>query len=233
MSAVPWNTLSETWTAPASRPALVRVPVNQDDVRTKVSGAAESSRALPDVAPDSTQLTADASGPRLLIPALSLRAAIAGLDAQPDRAPYDSHESFIEEDDVSDIAPTIPLERYNEKRYERTDTLPRRRPWFRSSVAVWGTAIAMLAGGLYASTTDTAEMIAGRLYVSIFQNAAEVIPAAAADSTPAAMPIVETRAALEDPAEPVVEAPAAPVAAEKSAAKTPAAKRPVPVRIRR
>ena len=231
MSAVPWNTLSETWTAPASRPALVRVPLNQDEVRTKVSGA-ESTRALPDVAPDS-QHTADASGPRLLIPALSLRAAIAGLDAQPGRAPYDSHESFNEDDDVSDIAPTIPLERYNEKRYERTDTLPRRRPWFRSSVAVWCSAIAMLVGGLYASTTDTAEMIAGRLYVSIFQNEAEVIPAAAADSTPAAMPAVETRVALEAPTEPIVQAAAAPVTEKAAVAKTPVAKRPVPVRVRR
>lgn len=203
MTAVPWNTLSETWTAPNSRPSSSRtaplVAVNQDDVKTKVSGGVDrdssrSEKAPDSQVPDSIQITADASGPRLVIPALSLRKAIAGLDDsafEPMRSPLDSVP-----EDVTDIAQTIgrPLDQQTRAVLEKTDTLKRRRPWFRSSFAVWATAGVVIAAGFAASTTDTAEMLADRIYMAIIHTEAEAIPAAAADSQPAAMPPIQARA---------------------------------------
>jgi hypothetical protein len=208
MTAVLWNSTSETWTAPLSRPARKPVLVNQDDVKTKVSGSESVNRieAMPESrpAPSSRQMTADASGARLLIPALSLRSAIAGLE--PQAADTVDERPRWNPAGVPMRAP-VPLDgpdpihaspRFDERNAE-TEFLPMRmrssleatvlkhRSRFRSNALLWSSAAALIALGLIASTTDTAATVAARIHMWI-QPASEAIPAAAADSLPAALP---------------------------------------------
>ena len=187
--------------------------MDQDDVRTKVSGEGARRDAAPvgarDAGPDtipessvdsrsaptSAQLTADASGARLIIPALSLRDAIANgplFDAPPLDGPPPSPEAIRAANAgvAERLEPTAPVKR-------------RRRR--HASLGLWLAASALVGLGLLASTTETADRVAARIQLA-FQN--DAIPAARADSTGPAP-------ALEAPPAPVE---TAAVAAEVSAA---------------
>lgn len=178
-------------------PANANASVDSSPSPSSVSGASAVSEL--------NAKDADASGARLIIPAISLRTALS----EPTRdgrlaslhevnafevSPFQLDIATEEATNVVDSSATVPAR----PRVVAEATVRLGRTWrFRSmrigkaTAAAFGFGGVLVILGLVASTTDTADRLAARIQLSL---EGDVIPAAAADPAPRA-PVTSTLAA--------------------------------------
>lgn len=210
------SALSASWSPQSVRTVVPRAKLERQDLANDTADA-------------------DASGARLIIPAVSLRSALSkptrtgrvsclmdfpsfalppGLDQSPESKPF-------EPTPISSPAPlslTIPSRGGGAARLLPAEsTVPIRLPWRigKTTAAACGLGGVLVILGLVASTTDAAESIAARIQLAL---QADAIPAAAADPAPPAANVADTATATtqEAPTQPDVielEPPGARVAA--------------------
>lgn len=200
-ATIPFSRRSDDSSAPSSDevhgPESVRTVVPKARLeRMAADGVDPGSSSAPfsAVAGDLPAASADASGARLIIPAVSLREMLA--DPTPEGRMASLHE--IRAIDITPVA-TADAFAANETRTDllsrREATITMKRTGFRvrvSTAVSLGVGAAIVLLGLAFSTTDLAATLAARIHLA---TADEPIPAATADLTQVAPPVTTTMTA--------------------------------------